>query len=213
MAIHTYLAMTAAEIDRISPLPPEIAWMACHFSPYSTGISNLPPWLPEGSLLMLNDVTPIHGHDPQRVAEQLAGCIERCKCMGVLLDFQREKNEELEAMATFLIDALPCPVGWSQNDAGPVFVPPVPCSAPLAEYIAPWKDKEVWLELALSSEQLRLTDQGCVSIPLSPQDIPAWGQKEDGLHCHYQIELSDDDARFTLWRTREDLQELLENTK
>ena len=48
MAIGRYFAMTAAEIRGCSALPAGIAWMACHFSPYGTGLSNLPPELPEG---------------------------------------------------------------------------------------------------------------------------------------------------------------------
>ena len=46
MAIRPFLAMTAAEIRGTETLPPKTAWMACHFSPYSTGLSNLPKDLP-----------------------------------------------------------------------------------------------------------------------------------------------------------------------
>ena len=71
MAIRLYLAMTAAEIRENTGLPPKIAWMACHFSPYCTGLSNLPRILAAGSVLMLDDVTPIFHHDPQQIAAQL----------------------------------------------------------------------------------------------------------------------------------------------
>ena len=210
MAIDLYLAMTAAEIGRISELPPKIGWMACHFSPYSTGISNLPESLPEGSLLILNDITPIHGHDPERIGAQLAECIESNKCMGVLLDFQHESNGELEKLAAYLTGALPCPVAYSGECKGPVFVPPVPCSIPLAEYIAQWEHKSLWLETALTAEVLSLTEQGCKTMPLSAHNLPVHGQKEETLHCHYHINLFDSEVRFTLWRTKEDLRELLE---
>ena len=54
IGIRLNLAMTAAELGA-APLPSHPAWMACHFSPYSTGLTNLPPKLPQDSLLILND--------------------------------------------------------------------------------------------------------------------------------------------------------------
>ena len=66
-----YLAMTPAEFNSVSQPPPDFAYMACHFSPYGTGLGNLPTVLPPESLLILNDRTPIHGHDPQRIFDQL----------------------------------------------------------------------------------------------------------------------------------------------
>ena len=102
MAITRYLAMTAAEMRNISQFPEKIAWMACHFSPYSTGISNLPQTLPAGSLLILNDIIPFHGHDPQRIAHQLTDCLEQHNCAGVLLDFQRKSHGHLQPMLEFL---------------------------------------------------------------------------------------------------------------
>ena len=58
MAIAPFLAMTAAETRNHSVLPPKIAWMACHFSPYGLGLSNLPQRLPPHALLLLDDITP-----------------------------------------------------------------------------------------------------------------------------------------------------------
>lgn len=84
-----YLAMTGAEIRSCSQLPEKIAYMACHFSPYGTGLTNLPRELPPGSLLILNDRTPIRGHDPSLVRDTLARLAEQFRCDGVLLDFQR----------------------------------------------------------------------------------------------------------------------------
>jgi DNA-binding NarL/FixJ family response regulator len=67
-----FLAMTAAEIRNISVFPGKIAWMACHFSPFGLGLSNLPRALPVGSLLMVDDVTPPRRHDPVFIAEQIS---------------------------------------------------------------------------------------------------------------------------------------------
>ena len=42
MVIRPFLAMTAAEIRANPDISSPIGWMACHFSPYGTGLSNLP---------------------------------------------------------------------------------------------------------------------------------------------------------------------------
>ena len=213
MAIGRYFAMTAAEIRGCSALPAGIAWMACHFSPYGTGLSNLPQELPEGSLLILNDRTPIHGHDPRRIAEQLAGTIEANHCCALLLDFQRPEQPETAALAQVLAEALPCPVAVSEQYAEglacPVFLPPVPPDARLAAYLSPWEGREVWLEMALAGEVITLTEDGAASSPLPFREAPEEGFPEPVLHCHYRAQTSETQARFSLWRTKEDLEALL----
>ena len=82
MAIRPFLAMTAAEIRGTETLPPKTAWMACHFSPYSTGLSNLPKALPPGSMVILDDITPIHGHDSETIAAQLRPRLDALKSSG-----------------------------------------------------------------------------------------------------------------------------------
>ena len=109
MAIRPFLAMTAAEIRGTETLPPKTAWMACHFSPYSTGLSNLPKALPPGSMVILDDITPIHGHDSETIAAQLRPRLDALKCSGVLLDFQRPGYEEAELLARRLSEAPPAP--------------------------------------------------------------------------------------------------------
>lgn len=217
MAIHPFLAMTAAEIRTVSDFPPKIAWMACHFSPYCTGLSNLPRELPPGSLLILDDITPIHGHDPEEIGGQLTERVEKLECSGVLLDFQRPDCEETAALAKHLAGTLPCPVGVSEPYAGeldcPVFLPPAPPDVPLVEYIAPWSGREVWLEMALDGEVISLTEQGAETAPLPWGETFAGGFAQERLHCHYRIETDDNSARFTLWRTREDLEGLLEDAE
>ena len=212
MAIRQYLAMTASEIAAASPLPPQIAWMACHFSPYGMGLSNQPHELPKESLLILNDRTPIHLHDPLLVACQLSSLLQRLSCAGLLLDFQRPGCEEQGTLCAFLADTLPYPVAISSLYAryadSPVFLPAAPCHIPLEKYIAPWRGREIWLELALEGQQLRLTPQGCRirNIP-HPGDIASFHQDER-LHCHYRPQVSSGSAVFTLLRTREDLTDL-----
>lgn len=84
MAIRPFLAMTAAEIRGTETLPSKTAWMACHFSPYSTGLSNLPKDLPPGSMVILDDITPIHGHDAEAIAAQLRPRLEEIECLSLI---------------------------------------------------------------------------------------------------------------------------------
>ena len=217
MAIKPILAMTAAEMYRISALPEKIAWMACHFSPYGLGLSNLPKDLPPGSLLILDDCTPPHGHDPLLIAEQLSACAEHFHCTGILLDFQRAGCRETASIAKHLAEALPCPTAVSEAYARelecPIFLPPVPPSVSPETYISFWKNREVWLDLGMEGELLTLTEQGCDSVSL-PCPVPdTEGFAEETLHCHYTIETNEKAARFTLWRTKEDLKKLLEDAE
>lgn len=212
MAIPCYLAMTAAEFGICANFPEHMGWMACHFSPYSTGLSNLPPSLPEGSMLILNDRTPIHRHDPSRIGESLGKLAASLRCRGVLLDFQTPDIPETAALARHLAQALPCPVGVSEPyavEGSPVFLPPVPLDTPLPEYLKPWQGQEIWLDAALDATQIRLTPEGAVLAPV-PWEAPRETDRlDDRLHCRYRVELEEDCAKFTLYRTRETVQELL----
>ena len=217
MAIAPILAMTAAEMRSFSTFPEKVAWMACHFSPYGLGLSNLPKSLPAGSVLMVDDVTPPHGHNPGYIAEQLEQCVAKWNCSGVLLDFQRDGCAETQAIAEYLVTALPCPTivsaGYAWNLDCPVFLPPAPLSTALEVYIAPWKGREIWLELGLDGEILTLTEAGCEVTALPHPDWDAQGFADQQLHCHYRMDVNKKSARFTLWRTEEDLDHLVEAAK
>ena len=217
MAIRQYLAMTASEIAAASPLPPQIAWMACHFSPYGMGLSNQPHKLPKGSLLILNDRTPIHLHDPLLVACQLSSLLQRLSCAGLLLDFQRPGCEELGALCAFLADTLPYPVAISSLYAryadSPVFLPAAPCHIPLEKYIAPWRGREIWLELALDCQELLLTPQGCQVHSIPRQEVSDSFHVDERLHCRYRSQVTPSEAKFTLLRTREDLTSLVSHAE
>ena len=130
MSINCYLAMTAAEFSSAETLPQHVAWMACHFSCYGAGISNLPTQLPPKSIVIVNDRTPISGHDPQMIAGQLRELIEAFDVHAVLLDFQRPDVAQTQELVNHLVDNLPCPVGVTQyylkGHDNPVFLPPVP---------------------------------------------------------------------------------------
>lgn len=213
MAIAHYLAMTGAEMAAASTLPQHTAWMACHFSPYGSGLSNLPQWLPPASVLILNDRTPIHDHDPVLIAAQLEACVQQFSCIGLLLDFQRPGEAQTPEVVQHLCQSLPCPVAVSEpyaNGETPiVFLPPPPPDTPLSVSLSPWNGQEIWLDTTLEGLELTLTEEGAASTPVSPWDCPAEGFPEPRLHCHYQTKLEENCARFTLWRTPEDLDSLL----
>ena len=109
MALTLYLAMTCAEIQNCHSLPAHIAWMACHFSPYGNGLSNIPQQLPEDSVLILNDRIPPQGHDPKLVAAQLAQTAEKHSVARILLDFQRPDYDETAAVVSEVLQVAPCP--------------------------------------------------------------------------------------------------------
>lgn len=212
MALPLYLAMTAAEMEENTLFPPHLAYMACHFSPYGTGLSNIPKKLPPGSMLILNDRTPIHRHDSDWICEQLSDCIEALHCSSLLLDFQRQDCEETSTLAEKLIGSLSCPVGLSEGYAKafscPVLLPPPPLDVALDKYLLPWQGREIWLEAALEGLQITLTADGSKTVPI-PYPTFSDGFMDETLHCHYHTQTGADFAEFTLYRTREDLDALL----
>lgn len=217
MAIAPFLAMTAAEMRTVSSLPSQIAWMACHFSPYGLGLSNLPKVLPSGSLLIVDDITPPHGHDPVLIARQLSMCAETLQCSGILLDFQRPDSPETQSLAEYLAAALSCPTAVSKKYAGEfecsVFLPPLPPSVTLEAYLQPWKGRDIWLELGMDGEYITLTEKGAESIVLPYPDCKLAGFSDKALHSHYYIETKETSAGFTLWRTKNDMRDLLEEAE
>ena len=116
MEIPLYLSMTAVEFSQCRILPDHTAWMACHFSPYGTGLTNLPTHLPKNSLLILNDRTPIHRHNPKQIRQILEEVVTALDCSGILLDLQRRDCPEAKEIIRQLL-TLPYPVGVSDNYA------------------------------------------------------------------------------------------------
>ena len=213
MAIPFYLAQTGAEFHCCQPRPDKIGWMACHFSSYGTGVSNLPPQLPEGSLLILNDRTPVRGHDPQRIFEQLSETIRRHRCSGLLMDFQRAGEAGAASIAAALA-ALPCPVAVSALYAAgldcAVFLPPTPLLTPVADHLQPWQGREIWLDIGTECLQITITESGSAQAEIPLPQAPCGALQDDTLHCHYNIQLDPEQAIFTLQRNRDDLLALLE---
>ena len=208
MGLPLYLALTASEFTSCSPIPEFPAWMACHFSPYGTGLCNLPPELPANAMVILNDrISPL-GHDPEYILAQLA----QLSCDCILLDFQQADNAETAELARVIAAAESRPVGvtpqYGHELNCPIFLPPVPIDIPIQEHLAPWNGREIWLEAAADSLLYMVTGQGSAPAPLSR--IPERGLTDPELFCHYRIETFADRAAFALWRTREDVDALLE---
>lgn len=214
MAFPLYLAMTAAEIAGCAQLPGRVAWMACHFSPYGTGLCNRPTVLPAGSMVILNDRTPIHGHDPDLIAAQLADIEAALRPSCFLLDFQRPDCPETAAVAKAVTEAVSCPVGisdlYAKALACPVFLPPVPPHCLPHEYLFPWQGREVWLELDHGCEQITLTESGPQFDYLQKLDETDCPHADPELHCHYKTQLADDRIILSLCRTAADRQALME---
>ena len=211
MAIPIYLAMTAGEIGTSTGFPENLAYMACHFSPYGTGLSNCPEHLPEGSLLILNDRTPVFGHDPDRIAGQLEEAAAQLGCSGILLDFQRPGEPQTQAIAAAAA-ALPCPVAvtpaYAEGLDCAVFLPPPPLTAQLQAHLGPWQGRSVWLELALDRAMYRVDPNGCRQIAdHTPIPCP---HTDERLHCRYGTEVQPRHIDFYLMRDRAMLQALME---
>ena len=217
MEIPLYLAMTAAELQNAAALPPRLAWMACHFSAYGTGLSNIPRTLPPGSMLMLNDRTPICGHDPELVAQTLCNAAKNLDCNCIVLDFQGKDCNQLFDVIQRILQLSSCPVGVSALYAAdfdcPVLVPPIPPHLPPDEALVPWKGRELWMELSAEGTEISVTEAGSRYTPLSDFVPSGKTHPEETLHCHYTITVEDKRILFQLGRTEEDHSSLLKSAK
>lgn len=210
----TYFAMTAAELSGGAPVNEKIAYMACHFSPYNAGLSNIPIALPRSSMLILNDRIPICGHDPSRIADQLAQVLENSACDSLLLDFERSGNAETARLCRLLTERLSCPIGishhYTQDLDCSVFLPPPPLDMPLSEYLQPWAGKKIWLEAALEAAEFTITADGCRVTPFPYEPTQGKTFLEESLHCRYRCEVAPKEIRFYLYRSDDQLDMLLQ---
>lgn len=205
-----YTAMTAAEMALCGELPARFAYMACHFSPYGTGLSNLPEELPEGSLLILNDRIPIFGHDPLAMLGDLEPFFG--KISGILLDFQRENSKETAQVVRVLSEKLPCPAAvtpaYGDFGKGPLFLPPCPPDLPMEAWLAPWEGRELWLEAALCTWEFQVTEAGTHVREVG--QAPKGGRFDETLGCQYTVAPEEKGLRFTLFDTPESLRKKLQ---
>ncbi len=212
MGFACYLAMTAAEIRQTSRLPPKLAYMACHFSPYEAQLSNCPDHLPEGSILILNDLIPPMNHDPEDIRRQLLDMAQQFSCSALLLDFQRPEDDQTAAIAVHIARNFPCPAivssFYAKNLNCPVLLPPVPPDVSLEAHLSPWLNRTVWLELSNSPLRYCVTTHGSRMEQVSSH--PESSLRDEKLCCHYHIEQQDDRVNFTIFRTDDDTAALLQ---
>lgn len=208
MVLPLFLAMNASELT-FSSIHDHCAWMACHFSPFTEGLSNIPDSMPPASMLILNDRVPCQGHSADLVASQIRDAVSRLECESVLLDFQRADNPEAEAVVQAIHAALPCPVCVSECYAGdlpcPVLLGPNPLHIPLNDYLAPWQGREIWLEAALCQGQITVTEYGSKFVWCIPADHLSGGIFDESLCCNYLTRIDENQVRFTLFDTLETL--------
>jgi hypothetical protein len=213
MVLPLYLAVTGAEMSTLSKISFPCAYMACHFSPYSNGLANLPEHLPENAILILNDRMRCCGHSAGMVAQQMQDAVEHFGCESVLLDFQRPPEPESKAMVQTIVKSLACTVAvterFAQNLSCPVFLSPAPLHMPLQQYLAPWQDREVWLEAALGQEDVIITKDGSKFVPQFPSDGLTDGFYDEALCCRYRAKTDPDRISFTLYDTLESLEKKL----
>lgn len=215
MAIPWYLAMTPGEISVCPQLPKHIAWMSCHFSASASGISNIPEELPKGAMLILDDSTPFNGHDPSVVTQKLLQVVEQLGIQRVLLDFQRP--DVPISLVEMLVAALPCSVGVSSPYAQavncPVFLPPLPLHLTLEEYLTPYTNREIWLDLAPGCGELHILPQGNRYLPMAANAFAPGAFRDDTLRCRYATSVTEDGVVFSLCRSQEELPLLLEDAE
>ena len=130
-----------------------------------------------------------------------------------MLDFQREHSPAAAVIVHSLVQELPCPVGvppcYAKELDCPVFLPPVPPHIPADEYLQPWSNREIWLELALDAAEITITPQGSNVQPLLFSAPNGQNHHNNELHCHYCIRANSYEIRFHLYRTQDDLQALV----
>ena len=212
MAIPLYLAKNPWEFAQKNSCNENSAWMACRFSPSGAGLNHVPEQLPKNTLLILDDMIPPQGHSINQVKTTLSHIAEKFSCPGILLDFQRPNNPESCEMIRSIL-TLSCPVIVSHIYAAdlncPIFLPPIPPWMIPEEYIKPWQNRNIWLEVAIQTQTLTITDNGCrisECIYGESRDLPF---HSENLCCHYGIDLSEKQALFTLNRNKSHISALL----
>ena len=203
MGLPIYLAMTGWEIHACETPRCLAAYMACHFSPYGTGLSGIPQALSPGAALMVNDRIPFCLHDIDLILSQLEGAIRSLSCRMLFLDFQRSGVAQV-AEFCHRAAALPCTLVVAEPYASPlscpVLLPPVPPHTTPEAHLAPWKGRQVWLEIAPESSVAHVTTAGATFRSL-PWYAPEKGDFfDDALCCSYRIQTEADAASFFMTR-------------
>lgn len=217
MDFQCYIAMTAAEYSIAEKLPENIAWMACHFSCYGTGLSNFPPALAENSMIIINDILPPSAHDPEEIADQLRHLKESCHFSSILLDFQRERTSKSEIIAKHICRSLDCPVGVCENYAdcgnGTIFINmPKPHHA-LSDILSQWNGYEIWLEAAIETEMAVIRKDNCQLSSTHYIEPDETYLTSTALQNRYKLDVLENHIELTYTRDIHQLKLLLKEAK
>ena len=204
MGIPLYLAMTVDELERCPRLPEQLGWMACHFSPYGRGLTDLPEALPPGSLLLCDDRIPILHHDAALVAVQLAQLAKTLRCRAIVLDFQQPESAQGARIAEAVSEAAECPVvlppAYAHCGTGPVLLPPPRLWDPISRVAEAWKGRTLWMEWVIQAAEVTVTETESRYTSLEQPPEPGKQDRTDPvLCCRYRTELAGDRAAFLLW--------------
>ena len=186
--------MGAEEMNGEAPLPR-------HLGVYGPAAQIRP-----GAMLILDDRVP-GSLDPAHIASMV-------QPESVLLDFEREPDADSVRIAEELSRALSCPVaappGFLKDPAHPVFLPPCPLHVPLAEYLHPWQNRNVWLDVTAQQQVITVTPDGTRYSTPAPADRQDGGWFDEVLLCRCTMETSKGEVCFTLFDTLETLKKKLE---
>lgn len=212
MIFPIYLAITAQEFTHFEDFPSTLCYMACHFSPSGAGLSNLPISLPTESILCIDDSTPITHHNPDIVTSQINSLVQTHHPCGILLDFQRPDNPRTLDMIKNIISCTNCPVAVSHIYANalpcPVFLPPLPYRLTVEEYLKPWANREIWLELGNDVEMAVITEDSFGTERIYGMPEKCFPLNDPSLLCHYSISVKQDHIALYFHRTKEDLEQI-----
>lgn len=207
-----YLAMTRQELQSLPSPPARCAWMACHFSHYGTGLVNLPDALPKGSLITVNDRTPINGHDPETVVRQLEQTLKSTGAQAIIVDFQRPVQQQALSMAQAMC-RLPCPVAvsaaYAKELSCEVLVELPAAYQPLSKVLADWQNRPIWLEVFCQQVCVSVQAQGASQCPWEDHR-PNARFFDPTLLCSYHTQVLDREIRFFLSRGKEELQQIVQ---
>ncbi|MBO7252480.1 MAG: hypothetical protein J6V25_07625 [Oscillospiraceae bacterium] len=213
MAMARYLAVTAAEMEENPQISAPAAILGPTFTQEPPGISSLPEHFPEGSVLMVSDLILPQPHIMNPICDALRQFVFSTGCQNLILDFQQPGKETAAALIHLLLQELPCSVIvsdlYAQELSCPVFLSPLPYCKKLTKHLAPWKNRDIWLDLSAQPEIVTLHEQGintCIPEQFR-QRMPC--HEDAALFCHYTIAKTENSAEFTMWRTKADLEHLL----
>lgn len=210
MKIPLYLAVTSDEISKNVNLPTNTAWMSIRFDQAGDGLFNFPPAPFDKGILILDDYHPYSQHSCEKICHQLKNYMGENNYTGLLLDFQRPRDENLYNLARMLESELSCKVAMPPNycnDESIVFLPPPAPAVSPEDYLKPWTGHEIWLDLTTQAYAMHFTIHGISECEAQQDAFPFY---DKDLCTHYHVKADTEGITFSFQRTREDCMSMLE---